>query len=169
MRHEISGPKQQERRLSARGLGYSITWQESLHLETPDVSYGRIVHFPARRGSCEATPRRAGRFEFDRNGPYLAMNCRVVIEISRRTRSFATLRSPRLTALADHQEFAEIPTNFASACQCLGCGRRRPAQDRNGVCMGSGVRPGKGAVVEDGSPEDLKPVIGLAPWTDMVN
>jgi hypothetical protein len=27
----------------------------------------------------------------------------------------------------------------------------------------------KGAVVEDGLPEDLKPVIGLAPWADMMN
>ena len=27
----------------------------------------------------------------------------------------------------------------------------------------------KGAVVEDGLPEDLKPVIGVAPWTDMEN
>jgi 5-methylcytosine-specific restriction enzyme subunit McrC len=27
----------------------------------------------------------------------------------------------------------------------------------------------RGAVVEDGLPEDLKPVIGLSPWVDMVN
>ena len=39
------------------------------------------------------------------------------------------MRTPRLTAArAGYQAFTETLTRLASACQCLGCGRRRPAR-----------------------------------------